>query len=198
MFCVSKPTEQQIRATLARQQTQDFSYSEVGSSRAELPRHYAVLHSRTNIGRGSVTFEKAMAAVSQWKMFDLPGIWLCWPSAPVRPGSTVALVIKHFGFWSLNCCRIVYVVDDEDGPLRRYGFAYGTLPEHAERGEERFTVEWDRTSDLICYDILSFSRPANLLTQMAYPVARRLQRSFMRNSLAAMASAVQPDNSVSV
>lgn len=197
MFCASKPTEQQIRATLALQQVREFSYTDVGSSRGELPRHYAVLHKRANIGRGSITFERAIKAVSNWKMFDLPGIWLCWPNVPIRPGSTVAIVIKHFGFWSLNCCRIVYVVDDEDGPVRRYGFAYGTLPEHAERGEERFTVEWDRTSDLVSYDILSFSRPGNLLTKLVGPVARWLQRRFVRDSLVAMTRAVQPDNMVS-
>jgi uncharacterized protein (UPF0548 family) len=28
-----------------------------------------------------------------------------------------------------------------DGPVRRFGFAYGTLPDHVESGEERFTVE---------------------------------------------------------
>jgi uncharacterized protein (UPF0548 family) len=198
MFCISKPTEPQIRATLARQQSQPFSYLEIGWSQGELPRHYTVLHSRTNIGRGSATFKRAMEAVSTWKMFDFPWIWLCWPSVPVCPGSVVAIVIKHFGFWSLNCSRIVYVVDDEDGPLRRHGFAYGTLPEHAERGEERFTVEWDRTSDLISYDILSFSRPGNLLTQVAYPIASWLQRRFVRNSLVAMARAVQPGTSVSL
>jgi uncharacterized protein (UPF0548 family) len=28
--------------------------------------------------------------------------------------------------------------------MRRFGFAYGTLAQHAESGEERFTVEWNR------------------------------------------------------
>jgi uncharacterized protein (UPF0548 family) len=123
-------------------------------------------------------------------MFDVPGIQLCWPDAPVQPESTVAVVIKHFGFWSLNCCRIVYVIN-EDGPIRRFGFAYGTLPEHTEQGEERFTVEWHRSSDLVCYDIFSFSRPGHIAAKAAYPVARWLQRRFLRQSLAAMKNAVQ-------
>jgi uncharacterized protein (UPF0548 family) len=123
-------------------------------------------------------------------MFDVPGIQLCWPDAPVQPESTVAIVIKHFGFWSLNCCRIVYVIN-EDGPIRRFGFAYGTLPENAEQGEERFTVEWHRSSDLVCYDIFSFSRPGHAAVKAAYPVASWLQRRFVRQSLAAMTNAVQ-------
>ena len=43
----------------------------------------------------------------------------------------------------MNAGRVVYLVD-EDGPVPRFGFAYGTLPGHAESGEERFLVEWDR------------------------------------------------------
>jgi uncharacterized protein (UPF0548 family) len=80
---------------------------------------------------------------------------------------------------------------DEDGPVRRFGFAYGTLPEHAEQGEERFSVEWHRDSDLVSYDILSFSRPGNAAVKFAYPLARWLQRRFLRHSLAAMANAAR-------
>jgi uncharacterized protein (UPF0548 family) len=98
--------------------------------------------------------------------------------------------MKHFGFWSLNFCRIVYVIE-EDGPVRRFGFAYGTLTEHAERGEERFTVEWDRASDVVSYEIMSFSRPGNWKTRMGYPVATRLQDDFARSSVDAMARAVR-------
>jgi uncharacterized protein (UPF0548 family) len=93
-------------------------------------------------------------------------------------------------FWSLNFCKIVYVTD-EDGPIRRFGFAYGTLLEHAEQGEERFTIEWHRHSDLVCYEILSFSRPGNMAAKVAYPVACWLQSRFLRHSLAAMADAVR-------
>ena len=57
-------------------------------------------------------------------------------------GATVAISVEHLGFHPLNAARIVYVVDD-DGPIWRYGFAYGTLMEHAEHGEERFSVDWN-------------------------------------------------------
>lgn len=59
-------------------------------------------------------------------MFNIPWLRLCWPSAPIRAGTDVAVMVNHIGFWSLNACRIVYVVEDE----RRYGFAYGTLEGH--------------------------------------------------------------------
>jgi hypothetical protein len=77
-------------------------------------------------------------------MFDMPWVQLCWPNAVVEPGATVAVLISHLGFWSLNACRVVYVVD-EHGSSEKYGFAYGTLPDHGER-EERFTVTSIRTN----------------------------------------------------
>ena len=48
---------------------------------------------------------------------------------------------RHFGLWSLNAFRIIYLIEEEASLLKRYGFAFGTLPGDVERGEERFTVE---------------------------------------------------------
>jgi uncharacterized protein (UPF0548 family) len=191
MFLLSRPSESRVRMILAGQRASDFSYPEVGATRGELPAGYAALRGRIDLGQGSTTFDRAVQAVRQWKMFDVSGIQLCWPAAPIQPGKAVAVVIKHFGLWSLNCCRIAYVID-EDGPIRRFGFAYGTLPEHAEQGEERFTVDWQRSSDLVSYDIVSFSRPGNIAVKIAYPLARELQNRFLRHSLVAMVNAVRP------
>ncbi|MEP7002314.1 MAG: DUF1990 family protein [bacterium] len=72
----------------------------------------------------------------------------------------------HYGFWSLNGCRSVYVVNgdniDVDG-ARRVAFAYGTLPKHGEIGEERFSVEWYPTDDRVWFGMYAFSRPGNIL-----------------------------------
>jgi uncharacterized protein (UPF0548 family) len=84
---------------------------------------------------------------------------------PELVGTDVAVSVLHLGFYSLNACRIVYVVDEE-GPMKRFGFAYGTLAEHAESGEERFTIEWDRNNDEVWYDILAFSRPRQTLARL--------------------------------
>jgi uncharacterized protein (UPF0548 family) len=192
MFLLSRPIESRILTILAGQRASDFSYPEVGATRGDAPAGYAVLRGHFDLGKGSTTFDRAAEALRRWKMFAVPGVQLCWPAAPIQPGEAVAVVIKHFGFWSLNCCKIVYVID-EDGPVRRFGFAYGTLPEHAEQGEERFTVEWHRSSDLVCYEIFSFSRPGNIAVKMAYPLARGLQNRFLRHSFAAMGNAVRPE-----
>lgn len=60
----------------------------------------------------------------------------------------MAVSVHHFGFYTLNACRSFYVVDEE-GPMERFGFAYGTLAQQAESGEERFTVEWNREDDSV-------------------------------------------------
>jgi uncharacterized protein (UPF0548 family) len=54
------------------------------------------------------------------------------PSCLIQVGTDVAVSVHHFGFYSLNACRIVYIVDEDD-PMKRLGFAYGTLAEHATR-----------------------------------------------------------------
>ncbi len=118
-------------------------------------------------------------------MFDMPWSQLCWPTAPIRMGTDVAVLVRHFGFFSLNACRIVYVVDD-GARIKRFGFAYGTLEEHAESGEERFIVEWNQVSDKVCYDILAFSRPRKMLAKLGYPLSRFLQQQFAEHSKAAM------------
>ena len=97
---------------------------------------------------------------------------------------------RHFGLWSLNACRIVYVIEEEASLLKRYGFAFGTLPGHVERGEERFTVEWDRADDSVSYEVFAFARPAHPLARAGPPFVRLVQRQFAAASLRAMAAAV--------
>ena len=75
---------------------------------------------------------------------------------------------RHFGLWSLNACRIVYVIEEEASLLRRYGFALGTLPGHVERGEERFTVEWHRADDSVFYEVFAFARLAHPLASVGH------------------------------
>jgi len=121
-------------------------------------------------------------------MFDLGWLELCWPDASIEIGTTVAVLVSHIGFHSLNACRIVYAVDERK-PMEAFGSAYGTLPDHAEIGEERFAVEFHAEDETVWYDIYAFSRPGPL-TRAAYPFSRALQKRFARDSLRAMHQAV--------
>jgi uncharacterized protein (UPF0548 family) len=189
MRSLRKPPAERLRDFLAAQSLFDFTYSAVGATAAVPPAGYVVDHTRIKLGEGAGTFAAAQAALRRWEHFRLG--WVeAWPSdSPIQAGRVVAVVARLFVLWWLNACRIVYVVD-EQGPVQRFGFAYGTLPEHAESGEERFTVEWHAADDAVWYDILAFSRPHQLLARLGYPFTRRLQKRFARDSTAAMLRAV--------
>lgn len=184
-----RPSDEDIRAFIAAQAAQPFSYADVGATRGELPAGYTVARHRIRLGGGRAVFERALVALRQWRMFAVDGVALCWPDAPLRVGTTVAILAGVGGIWSLNACRIVYLID-ECGPPVRCGFAYGTLPEHAVRGEERFAIEWSPASDDVSYDLLAFSQPRSALLRVARPFVRATQRRFARGSLAAMRRAV--------
>jgi uncharacterized protein (UPF0548 family) len=191
VFLLRKPSAEFVREFLLSQNDQPFSYDRSGATRDETaPKNYNIDHHRVQLGSGAHVFERAREALRQWKMFEMHWIQLCWPNTLLKARETVAVLISHAGFWSLNPSRIVYVID-EHGGHGRYGFAYGTLPEHSERGEERFTVEFHRDDDSVWYDVYAFSRPG-LMARLAYPYARMLQRRFARDSMNAMKNAVAP------
>ncbi len=185
MFFLRQPSPEAIRRFLSSQRELPFSYPEVGATAGELPPDYILDRNRIKLGTGKEAYERAIAALRNWKQFDLGWVRMAPPETPIEVGALVAIVTRHFGFWSLNACRVVYLID-EDGPVKKFGFAYGTLSSHVERGEERFTIEWHTTDDTVWYDILAFSRPNQLLVRLGFPLARRLQKRFARDSLAAV------------
>jgi uncharacterized protein (UPF0548 family) len=188
---LSQPSEQRINRFLKVAASSGFSYSELGATNSPaLPPLFTVDHNRIRLGSGSLIWYQAVEGVKKWKMFNIPWVSLCWPTAPIAEGSNVAVLAHRFGFFWLNACRIVYVVN-QDETKKRYGFAYGTLTDHAESGEERFLVEWDRETDTVSYDLLAFSRPNHFLSQIGYPLSRRLQKRFAAESKAAMVRAIR-------
>jgi len=187
MQSLQKPSPQTISLFLAPQRQLDFSYPEIGFTEKNQPvKGYDNDHQRVLLGQGREAWEAACLAIGTWKMF--PGGWarIAPESTPVRQGETLAMVVRLFGLHWVNACRIVYTIAEE----RRYGLAYGTLPGHIECGEERFSVEW-LEDGTVWYDLKAFSHPRLWLVKLGYPVARRLQRRFVRESQAAMQRAVQ-------
>ncbi len=193
MFLIRKPSAGRISEVLESQREAPFTYAEVESSRRgpEELTGYTVDHNRVKLGEGRQTFDRAVLALRAWKMFDVGWARLVPDGAPAEVGTTVGVLARHYGFWSLNVSRVVYEIEEVDGDVRRRGFAYGTLPEHAERGEERFAVEWHRNDDSVFYDLYAFSRPNHLLAKLGRPAARGLQRRFAGDSLRAMVRAAQ-------
>ncbi len=190
MFLLTKPNEAFIRSFIDRCSDSDYSYADVGFSSTGSPQKYNMDHNRILIGHGPEDFEKAKTAIRGWKMFDMPWVELCWPDTPMEVGKNVAVLVNHFGFYSLNACRIVYLID-EVVEIDRFGFGYGTLSEHGETGEERFSVEFHPETGEVWYDLYAFSKPNHPLAKLGYPVSRMLQKRFAADSKEAMKRFVQ-------
>ena len=183
-----EPSGPQVSAFLERQASDGFSYAEAGQSRLGRPAGYDVDDNEVCVGEGAADFAAASDALRRWEMFPAPWTRIDTIGTIIAPGETVAMTAHALGFWWVNACRIVYVVD-EAAPLRCFGFAYGTLSGHVEQGEEFFSVEL-RADDSVWYRVRAFSRPRFWPVRLAKPLARRLQRRFVRDSKVAMIAAV--------
>lgn len=190
MFLFHKPVQAEIDSFLDRARQEEFSYAHVGQSShvAEPPYGYIVDQRLLKVGNGEKHFQRACRAVDQWKMFNLDWITIYGADTEPAPGQTVCVMANHFRFWSLNACRVVDLVNMPNGNL--YGFAYGTLDSHSERGEERFTVMRDPETGDVYFSIFAFSQPANVFVALGLPVARILQKRFAREASAAVKSYV--------
>lgn len=184
MFCIHRPSPQAIERFLGGSKELPLSYGPIGLIRSKAAGG-DVDEMVVAIGRSAMDFERARAALGAWKQFDIGWVELCPRTAPVEPGTVVAVLIRHLGFWSLNGCRVVYGVGDRDGGTR-FGFAYGTLTNHAEAGEELFEVFVNPESDEVMYRIRAVSWPRVALTRLGYPITRWLQARFRRQSAEAM------------
>ena len=189
MLSISKPSAESIRCFLAKQSTLDFSYLAVGATATTPPPGYVVDRTRIKLGEGEAVFHSARAAFQRWEQFRLGWVEAWSPDTQIKSGEVVAVLGRAIGLWWLNSTRIVYIVD-ERGAIRKFGFAYGTLPGHIASGEERFLIEWNQADDSVWYDILAFSRPNHILIRLGYPWVRRAQKRFGRDSATAMLRAI--------
>jgi len=129
-----------------------------------------------------------VTALAEWRHFELGWVELFPSRAPAVPGTVVAVAITHLGFWSLNGCRVLYPTGEAGGST--FGFAYGTLTNHAESGEEIFEVGFDRSAGEVSYRIRAVSRPRATLARLATPYTRLLQARFRRESALAVRRAI--------
>jgi uncharacterized protein (UPF0548 family) len=172
VFDLTAPSEASITQFLREQAESELSYPEVGGTRdAEaLPPGYTIDRRKESIGVGEGVFDRARTALDSWEMHLGAGVRVV-PIEKPRKDLTVALVVKA-GVWTTSACRVVYTIDEPG----RFGFAYGTLGDHAVAGEERFLVERVPGGD-VTFELLAFSRPNSLLFKLASPIARRKQLS---------------------
>lgn len=184
MFLATRPSDACIARFLASSKDLPLTYAPIGLASAGAS-GYDVDETVTVIGHGRGDFDRASAALVAWKHFDLGWVELFPRGASTETGTVVATLIHHLGFWSLNGARVVYHLDASEA---RFGFAYGTLTNHAEQGEEIFEVRLDPSSEAVTYRLRAASRPSAALARLGYPIARMLQAKFRRDSSRVMTS----------
>jgi uncharacterized protein (UPF0548 family) len=134
----------------------------------------------TTLLTGTDSYERSVQALRTWAVHRGAGLEL-EADGPIAIGTNVAFSAPlPIGFVD-GTCRIVAVVDEPD----RFGFAYGTLSIHPERGEESFVVSRNERAE-VRFDVNGVSRPASALVRFVPVVADRLQDAAVRRYLAAI------------
>lgn len=187
MFLARRPSSSAIDRFLQKIADLPLSYNPVGI--ALEPGSRRLDEMTVAIGRGRADFERARAALIDWKQCNIGWVETFPRQSPVAVGTVLAVLIRHLGFWSLNGCRVVYH-SGGSGSDARFGVAYGTLTEHAEGGEELFEVFMDAETGHVMYRIRATSWPRAMLARVGQPVVRVLQERFRHDSAAIMKQAI--------
>lgn len=187
MFLAHRPSIHEIERFIDGSRALSLSYEPVGLAHAGGP-GYRVDEQVARVGWGAAAFSQAVAALTEWRHFELGWVELCPRGAAITEGTVVAVAVRHLGFWSLNGCRVLYQTGDGGAT---FGFAYGTLTNHAESGEEIFEVRLDPVTGEVTYRIRAVSRPRAALARLGYPITRMLQARFRRDSARAVRRAVE-------
>ncbi len=188
MFLIRRPTQRQIAEFLDQSRDLLLSYDPVGIARQTPEGFNADLASEV-IGHGRETFERAKNALAQWRHYEMGWVELFPRGAAIELETNVAVLVHHLGFWSLNGCRVVYGIGDVESETN-FGFAYGTLTNHAEMGEEIFEARLEPESEAVIYRIQAVSKPGAPMARIGYPIARYFQEQFRRDSIRALQRAI--------
>jgi uncharacterized protein (UPF0548 family) len=180
MWSLRKPTPATLDPLLARSATLKLSYSDVGMSRSTQPRSGYAREAHEAIV--DMHYERARDQLRAFATHRLPYLFIYPGDARVTEGANVVVCARIGPLWSINPCRIVYIDETPD----RFSYGYGTLPGHAESGEESFTVE--RLPDgRVRADTAAHARPDAWLARLGGPVANRVQRRIKVDYLCALA-----------
>jgi uncharacterized protein (UPF0548 family) len=148
-----------------------FSYDEVGATKTgHVPNGYEGIELSCPVGRGTECFERAGDDLLTWVMHRAARTHPISSAGTAEPGSHVLLQLRLLGLAVLAPCRVVWAMTDGD----ERGFAYGTLPDHPEIGEEAFLVSL-AGDGTVTFRVYGFSRPAPGLPERFRPMTRRIQ-----------------------
>lgn len=160
-----------------------LTYPDVGATGGPLPAGYHHVQAGRVIGRGREAFARACDDLLAGEAQRRAGVRIRLSQVPLTTGTLVDMRIRLGPLVFRAPCRVVWTERTAD----RCGFAYGTLPGHPERGEERFALALTPTGE-VTFTITAFSLPGRWYTRLGGPVARRFQAHMTRRYLDALAA----------
>lgn len=179
MLSLKQPAPERLREWLGSWRDEPLSYT------PPLADGFIADEHAVRLGQGEEVYHDACEALDMWVMFPKWAEVARRESRGQEVGQIVAMVTRIGGLWWVNPCRILRRCDSEHA----HGFVYGTLPEHAECGEEQFVIE-QRPDGSVWYVIRAFSHPQHWMAWLGFPLARWWQCRFVRDSQARMKEAV--------
>jgi len=164
-----------------------FTYAEVGATRDPvLPAGYDAVEHSVVVGSDAAAFDRAVAAVFDWRVQRGVGLRVRATGPASEPGTVVVLTagLPRLGYDIP--CRVVWAQTTGD----ERGFGYGTLPGHPESGEEAFVVRRTPGGDVV-FTLRVFSRLATPMARLGGPVSRLAQRAATARYLAVIRRAAR-------
>ncbi|MFN8052830.1 MAG: DUF1990 domain-containing protein [Acidimicrobiales bacterium] len=181
---VGRPSASQLERALAAVAGKQPTYDHYGSTLDPAAWPGRVQHHRSvELGHGDAVFVAACDSLRAWACHRGIRARVFPDGAPLAVGTDV-LVMLPVGPFSITVPNRIVAVVDEPG---RFGFAYGTLPGHQERGEEAFVVDVDAAGTVtatIRVDAVTATFAAGAIA----PVVRRVQHVALERYLAAWRS----------
>ncbi len=178
-----RPDETELDRLLAAARAASPTYDHVGSTLD--PDRWAAPAMRVRhrtVGRGPVAFEAARHSLRTWVPQLGIGATVEPEGEAVVAGATIVIVLRRGPLHVVAPDRIIGVVDEP----RRFGFAYGSLPGHPERGEESFLVE-HLDDDTVRATIRVQAGPGTLAAHAVAPLVRAVQHAALDGYLGAIA-----------
>lgn len=176
VITLGNPAPGRLDDALAEAARHDVTYHHVGSTLDPA----SACHTRT-IELGRNTFDVGVEGLKAWVCHRGIGADVHPEGAPIAVGTNVLVVLRVGPVRLLVPDRIVAVLNEPN----RFGFAYGTLPGHPERGEEAFLLE-RHPDGRTTATIRVAARGDWPIARLAAPIVRLLQRAALNRYLTAL------------
>lgn len=184
---VSAVTAEAVRLSLA---SEPYSY-ETGILDGRPPVGMSDDRLEVVLGVGNEVWDRARRALDEWTHFALPWAAASTGGSPPRPGLEVLVHARRLGLEMRVGCRVIETHDTVTPDRHTYGFTYGTLRSHLQRGEESFEVWRDAATDEVGYTIHAMAAPGRWYSWPAKRIIDHYRGRFRSDSAAAVARAVK-------